>query len=51
MVQVIPFKRDTMDTEAEIRAETMPEKTERERVLNNTKSVEGWYRTDARERR
>lgn len=51
MVQVIPFRRDSAEIEAEIRAETTAERAERQRVLRNTKSAEGWYRTDARAKR
>lgn len=48
MVQVIPFRRDSTEIEAEIRAEQPTEKAERERVLRNTQSTDGWYRTEAR---
>ena len=51
IVQVIPFRRDTTLIEADIRAETAVEAAERARVLRNTRSVEGWYRTEARARR
>lgn len=48
MVQVIPFKRDSVEISAEIRAETPDEASDRERVNRSTKASEGWYRTDAR---
>lgn len=48
MIQVIPFKRDSTEIEAEIRAEMPDEVAERERVSRNTKASEGWYRTNAR---
>jgi hypothetical protein len=51
MVQVIPFRRDSTDIAAEIRAETGDEARERDRTLRNTRAVSGWYRTDARARR
>ncbi|MFN3970287.1 MAG: DUF6065 family protein [Gemmobacter sp.] len=51
IVQVIPFRRDTAQIEADIRAETPAEAAERTRILRNTQSVDGWYRTTARARR
>ncbi|NEX46553.1 DUF6065 family protein [Pseudotabrizicola algicola] len=48
MVQVIPFRRDSSEIAAEIRAERPEERAEREKVLRNTSSTEGWYRTEAR---
>lgn len=51
LVQVIPLRRDGTALEAEIRAERPAEAAERQRVFRNTRSVEGWYRTDARARR
>lgn len=51
MVQVIPFRRDAVGIEPEIRAETAEEKSTRQRILRNTRSETGWYRTRARARR
>ena len=51
IVQVIPFRRDTTQIEADIRAETKAEADERTRILRNTQSVDGWYRTEARAKR
>lgn len=51
MVQVIPFRRDSTELRAEIRAETKQERAERERATRNTGAVAGWYRTEARAKR
>lgn len=51
MVQVIPFRRDSAELPAEIRAERPDEAAERSTVTRNTRSTPGWYRTDARARR
>jgi hypothetical protein len=52
LVQVMPFERAAVISgSAEIRAETAEEAAERERVRRNTRSVSGWYRTEARARR
>jgi hypothetical protein len=51
MVQVIPFRRDAVGIEPEIRAETAEEKATRQRILRNTRSETGWYRLRARARR
>lgn len=51
MVQVIPFRRDSAEIKAEIRAETPQEAEDRQKVLRNTGASEGWYRTTARARR
>lgn len=48
LVQVIPFQRESTEITAEIRPETSEEAAERLRVLRNTTSTEGWYRTEAR---
>lgn len=51
LVQVIPFERSAAGASADIRAETAAEAAERERIRRNTRSVSGWYRTEARSRR
>jgi Family of unknown function (DUF6065) len=51
IVQVIPFRRDTAEIEAEIRAETKEETTTRTKVLRQTQAATGWYRTEARAKR
>ena len=51
LVQVIPFRRDTTDLAADIRAETRDEAATRQKVLRNTQASEGWYRTAARAKR
>jgi hypothetical protein len=48
LVQVIPFRRDQVLTEAEIRAETAEEGSERQTTHRNTVAGEGWYRKHAR---
>lgn len=51
MVQVIPFRRDSAELKAEIRAETADEGSERTAVARKTRAAPGWYRTDARAKR
>jgi hypothetical protein len=51
IVQVIPFRRNAAEVDAEIRAETKDEAEERVRVLRQTMAKSGWYRSDARARR
>jgi len=63
LVQVIPFRRShyQIDTASrqpapaslgmEIRPETEEEEKEKIRIMRNTKSVDGWYRTSARANR
>lgn len=60
LVQVIPFKRShyQIDTASrqptpenlamEIRPETEEEESEKTRIMRNTKSVDGWHRTNSR---
>ena len=60
LVQVIPFKRSHYRIDAtsrqpvaeslamEIRPETEDEEQEKVRIMRNTKSVDGWYRNNAR---
>ncbi len=51
LVQVIPFRRDSTQIAADIRAETPEEAAVRQKVLRNTQASEGWYRTAARAQR
>ena len=51
LVQVIPFQRDAMAIEGEVRAETPQEAAERVRILRATSAGDGWYRKEAREKR
>ncbi len=51
VVQVIPFRRDTTEIAADIRAETPAERDGRVKVMRNTTSEPGWYRTKARAKR
>lgn len=51
MVQVIPFRRDSAEIPAEIRAETPEEAADRTSVSRNTRASPGWYRTEARAKR
>ncbi len=51
LIQVIPFRRDSAEIAAEIRAETEDEAATRQKVLRNTQASEGWYRTTARAKR
>ncbi|MGE0283296.1 MAG: DUF6065 family protein [Rhizobiaceae bacterium] len=48
LVQVIPIRRDLLEMEADIRAETDIEAAERDKVHRNTIAGEGWYRKVAR---
>lgn len=48
MVQVIPFRRDTVEIAADIRAEDPAEAADRVKVTRNTRSATGWYRRSAR---
>lgn len=50
LVQVIPFRREDVFAEAEIRAETLGEAAEKEKVHRQTIAGEGWYRKFARVR-
>ena len=47
-MQVIPFRRDDLALDAEIRAETDDDARARERVHRNTLAGTGWYRREAR---
>lgn len=51
MIQVIPFRRDGTEIEAEIRAETPDESSDRAAITRNTNANAGWYRTEARAKR
>jgi hypothetical protein len=51
LVQIIPFRRDGTDLEADIRAEAPAEAATRSKVTRNTRASEGWYRLSARARR
>ncbi len=51
LIQVIPFRRDSAEIAADIRAETPEEAATRLKVLRNTQASEGWYRTEARAKR
>jgi hypothetical protein len=48
LIQVIPFRRDSAEVPAVIRAETAGEAAERDKVNRNTRAATGWYRTEAR---
>jgi hypothetical protein len=48
LVQVIPFRRGNVITEAEIRVETAEEAALRMAIYRNTIAGEGWYRKNAR---
>jgi hypothetical protein len=48
LVQVIPFRRDSVGIAAEIRVETAQEADRRQTILRNTKAASGWYREHAR---
>lgn len=48
LVQVIPFRRDDVFADAEIRTARPTEAAEREKVHRQTKASEGWYRKVAR---
>jgi hypothetical protein len=51
IVQVIPFRRDTTEIAANIRAETADEAMTRRKILRNTQASSGWYRLFARAKR
>jgi Family of unknown function (DUF6065) len=51
IVQVIPFRRDAAEIVADIRAEHPGERDARVKILRNTTSETGWYRTTARAKR
>jgi hypothetical protein len=51
LVQVIPFRRDVAEVEAEIRAATKSETEDRIRTERKVTASSGWYRTDARAKR
>ncbi len=51
LAQVIPFRRDDLHLDAEIRAEADDEADARERVHRSTLAGSGWYRREARSRR
>lgn len=51
IVQVIPFRRETSDLEADIRAESESEGSVRQRILRKTLASDGWYRKFARAQR
>lgn len=48
LVQVIPFRRDTANLQAEIGAERPEEAEARQKILRNTQAATGWYRLFAR---
>lgn len=48
IVQVIPFRRETTQLDAEIGSETDIEAAERKKVFRNTLASPGWYRKVAR---
>ena len=48
LVQVIPFRRDALAVETEVRTETQAESARRTRILRQTQAGEGWYRREAR---
>jgi hypothetical protein len=51
IVQVIPFRRDASDLDADIRAESAPEGSVRQTILRKTLAADGWYRKFARAQR
>ena len=51
IVQVIPFRRDTVEIDADIRAERPGERDDRVKAQRNTTSETGWYRRKARAKR
>ncbi|WP_439615724.1 DUF6065 family protein [Shinella sp.] len=51
IVQVIPFRRDASDLDADIRAESPPEGAVRKTILRKTLAADGWYRKFARAQR
>ena len=48
IVQIIPFKRDATDIEADIRSESAEEANTRKSILRKTQASDGWYRKFAR---
>lgn len=48
IVQVIPFRRQSTELRADIRAETDAERKDRSRIFRSTLSRTGWYRLFAR---
>jgi hypothetical protein len=48
LVQVIPFRRESVPLEATIRAETVEEAAMRTRILRSTIAEDGWYRRASR---
>ncbi|API57261.1 DUF6065 family protein [Rhizobium leguminosarum] len=51
IVQVIPFRRDASDLDADIRTENPEEGTIRKTILRKTLASDGWYRRFARAQR
>lgn len=51
IVQVIPFRRETSDLDADIRTESQAEGTVRQTILRKTLASDGWYRRFARAQR
>ena len=51
IVQVIPFRRDASDLDADIRSENETEGTVRKTILRKTLASDGWYRKFARAQR
>lgn len=51
IVQVIPFRRDASDLEADVRSENEAEAMARKTILRKTTASDGWYRRFARARR
>jgi hypothetical protein len=51
IVQVIPFRRDASDLDADIRTENPEEGTVRKTILRKTLASDGWYRRFARAQR
>ncbi|MBY5583897.1 DUF6065 family protein [Rhizobium leguminosarum] len=51
IVQVIPFRRDASDLDADIRTEHPEEGTVRKTILRKTLASDGWYRRFARAQR
>ncbi|MEI3852863.1 MULTISPECIES: hypothetical protein [unclassified Ensifer] len=51
IVQVIPFRRDASDLDADIRSENETEGTVRKTILRKTLASDGWYRKFVRAQR
>ena len=51
IVQIIPFRRDASDLDADIRSESTAEGTVRKTILRKTLASDGWYRKFARAQR